>query len=406
MRPNLTGGTLNRTAGGYAFGAGSAGRSARYFSHSPAAPAQVIHSVSQAVRAFVVTGQKAQFDGVDPRTGEKRFKAVSALQDETTRRVNGLPKAAPGSYIDFNINPTVTVLTPLASADNRVSFAMQQTLCNDDLLDVLSVDFSRTLKDLAVVLSDLKKLSVLGDLPITYRKSTLRVHFPGCDYATVEKLCTEIGIQRALITQDEDLVEIENALGPAGDTALSLQFPLAPDTCGKGPDSEDYFRDAYYYRYFREDTNLPQAASRDQIVWQNMIEATTTMAPQQQQQQQQHPIKKQTIDAVSSAMTVTGSMLDDGNDDIRENYRDKSGYFSSPDAFDTLNGSELDDDIDSQSLYDEHRYLHHHRDGGDIVSSRDLADRNSGSHVEQVEDYQGFEGIYRFIEQCDSAVRR
>ena len=400
LRPNLTGGTLNRTAGGYAFGAGGAGRSARYFSHSPAAPAQVIHSVSQAVRAFVVSGQKAQFDGVDPRTGENRFRAVSALQDETTRKVNGLPKTAPGSYIDFNINPTVTVLTPLASADNRVSFAMQQTLCNDDLLDVLSVDFSRTLKELAVVLHDLKKLSTLGDLPITYRKSALRVHFPGCDYATVEKLCTEIGIQRALIMQDEDFVEAANLTGPVPVTALGLQFPLAPVTYDKGLDPEDHHQDAYYCS--KEDMKFARAASRDQIEWQNMVEATTT-APQQ------HLLKNQAADAVSSAMTVTGSLLDDINDSnlhIVDDYRN-SGHLSPPDGFDTLNSSELDD-ITIPLPCNEHRNLFQHQDGGDVPSSGYVMDRDtgSGSYVNPVEDYQGFEGIYRFIEQCDSAVRR
>ena len=400
LRPNLTGGTLNRTAGGYAFGAGGAGRSARYFSHSPAAPAQVIHSVSQAVRAFAVSGQKAQFDGVNPRTGEKKFKAVSALQDKTTRKVNGLPKTAPGSYVDFNINPTVTVLTPLASAGNRVSFAMQQTLCNDDLLDVLSVDFSRTLKELAVVLNDLKKLSALGDLPITYCKPALRVHFPGCDYATVENLCIELGIQRALITQDEEFVELDGVAAVTSDSALGLQFPLAPITYGKGLDPGDHHHNFYYSS--KEDVDLlGQAASRDQIEWQNMVEGTNT-APQKR------PFENQAADAVSSAMTVTGSMFDDINDNkgnIVDKYR-SSGHLSSPDGFDTLNSSDLDD-ITIPLPYDEHRYPYqYHQNGGDTISSSKPLDQNISSNIEQVGDYQGFEGIYRFIEQCDSAVRR
>jgi hypothetical protein len=73
----------------------------------------VLNNVSQAVRAFLVGGQKAQFDGVNPHNGEKRFKTVSALQDQVNRTLNKVPKATPGSYISFNINPTVTALTPL-----------------------------------------------------------------------------------------------------------------------------------------------------------------------------------------------------------------------------------------------------------------------------------------------------
>ncbi|KAJ5546778.1 hypothetical protein N7494_004363 [Penicillium frequentans] len=68
LRPNLTGGTLGRTAGGYAIGAGRFG-GARYFSHGAAAPAQVIQNVSQGVRAFFLSGQKIRFDGIDPPYG-------------------------------------------------------------------------------------------------------------------------------------------------------------------------------------------------------------------------------------------------------------------------------------------------------------------------------------------------
>src|SRR5271170_394506 len=79
LRPSFTGGTLCRSAGGYGTGAGRVG-GVRYFSHSPAAPAEVVNNVSQAVRAFWLSGQKAHYDGINPRSGEKRYKAVSELQ--------------------------------------------------------------------------------------------------------------------------------------------------------------------------------------------------------------------------------------------------------------------------------------------------------------------------------------
>lgn len=52
LRPNLTGGAIPRTAGGYSLGGGRVG-GARYFSHTPAAPAQVLN-VRRALPYFIV----------------------------------------------------------------------------------------------------------------------------------------------------------------------------------------------------------------------------------------------------------------------------------------------------------------------------------------------------------------
>jgi hypothetical protein len=221
LRPNLTGGTLGRTAGGYGWGSGRAG-GARYFSHGPAAPAQVINNVSQAVRAFLVGGNKAQFDGVNSHNGEKRFKTVSVLQDQASRTLNKTPKASPGSYISFNINPTVTALTPLKAVKGFTSFAQEkETLNAEGLLDVLSVDFSRAVKELAAVLKDIQRLAALGDLPISYENSVLKVHFPGCDAQTVETICNDFEVSRGTIHEDE---EFSSFVG----SDIALLFPFAP----------------------------------------------------------------------------------------------------------------------------------------------------------------------------------
>ncbi|RAR10534.1 hypothetical protein DDE83_005038 [Stemphylium lycopersici] len=221
LRPNLTGGTLGRTAGGYSWGSGRAG-GARYFSHGPAAPAQVINNVSQAVRAFLVGGNKAQFDGINSHNGEKRFKTVSALRDQVNRTLNKAPKASPGSYISFNINPTVTALTPLKAAKGFTSFTQEkETLNTAGLLDVLSVDFSRAVKELAAVLNDIQLLATLGDLPISYKNSVLKVHFPGCDAQTVETICDDLGVSRGTVQEDE---EFSSFVG----SDIALLFPFAP----------------------------------------------------------------------------------------------------------------------------------------------------------------------------------
>jgi len=221
LRPNLTGGALGRTAGGYTVGSGRVG-GARYFSHGPACQAQVVQNVSHGVRAFVIGGQKAQYDGMTAR-GEKRYKAITALEVETSRRVRSLPRATPGSYVNFRINPTITALTPVSSIVGFDASGAPPTdhLNTEGLLDVLSADFSRALKDLAATLNDLRRLSLLGDLPITYQGQYLRVHFPGVDAETVERLCEELNVTRGMVTQDP-------AFDAFAGTEIALLFPFAP----------------------------------------------------------------------------------------------------------------------------------------------------------------------------------
>jgi hypothetical protein len=230
LRPNLTGGAFPRTQGGYSLG----GNGARYFSHTPAAPAQVVQNVTMAMRAFSLSGQKARFDGLGPR-GEKRYRAVSALEHEAFAKMSAAPRAAPGSFVDFHLSPTVTALSPLMAAfpyrsavpGIKPETVAAATLCADGLLDALSVDFARALKDLSAIFSDLKKLSGLGDLPVMLEKTNiLRVRFPGVDADTVERLCDDLTIQRGIVGQDPDF-EVANGV------PIALRFPFAPDAAAE-----------------------------------------------------------------------------------------------------------------------------------------------------------------------------
>ncbi|ROT35584.1 hypothetical protein SODALDRAFT_328951 [Sodiomyces alkalinus F11] len=222
LRPNLTGGAMPRTQGGYSIGGG-----ARYFSHTPAAPAQVMQNVGVAMRAFLLSGKKARFDGLNER-GDKRYKAVSALEHEVGCKMARLSRFAPGSYVDFQLSPTITALSPLAAAFPFPSApaAMDEaaaTLNQEGFLDVLSEDFGRALKDLATIFADLRRLAVLGDLPVTLEKShTVRVRFPGVDAETAERLCEDVGLQRGVICQDADF-------DASGGVSMALRFPFAPD---------------------------------------------------------------------------------------------------------------------------------------------------------------------------------
>lgn len=102
--------------------------------------------------------------------------------------------------------------------------AAAATLNQEGFLDALSVDFGRALKDLAIIFADLKRLAVLGNLPISLEgPHTLRVRFPGVDVETAERLCEDVGLQRGVVGQDADF-------DTRGDVAMALQFPYAPDT--------------------------------------------------------------------------------------------------------------------------------------------------------------------------------
>ncbi|KAF2029417.1 hypothetical protein EK21DRAFT_101190 [Setomelanomma holmii] len=324
LRPNLTGGTLGRTAGGYGWGSGRAG-GARYFSHGPAAPTQVINNVSQAVRAFLVGGQKAQFDGVNPHNGEKRFKAVSALQDQVNRTLNKVPKATPGSYITFNINPTVTALTPLKAVKGFASFSQEKdSLNNEGLLDVLSVDFSRAVKELAAVLKDLQRLSELGDLPISYEHSTLKVYFPGCDAESVEILCNDLGVSRGAVHEDEDF---DAFVG----TDIALLFPFAP--------SQTPSECSFFDKPVKERQHVQPV-----IDWQHMLSPSS----------------------ISSGEYSTHS--EHSFDDLADFTEGRNPWLSpSPSGYESLHTSEAEE-------MDMHTPM----------------------------EYQGIEGMYRFMAQCES----
>ena len=336
MRPNLSGGAFGRTAGGYSLGSGRVG-GARYFSHAPAAQAQVISNVSQAVRAFFVGGQKVQYDGVNPRNGEKRFKAVTALQDEACRKMESVPKATPGSYINFSVNPTITALTPLSTVPGFSARSRKiESLNTEGLLDVLTVDFSRALKELATILNDLKRLAALGDLPITYQNSCLRVHFPGCDMDTVERLAVELGLQRGIVGQD---LEFDQFVG----TEIALMFPFASS---KTASECAFFDEPVNRRLFYQDI----------FDWRSDGQPKTLTSPDFSTRSQQ-----------------SEDMID--YDRVEDN-----PWLSSPSGYESLHSSELDD---SGRVYEKH-----------------------GDSKHSPLEYQGIEGIYRFIEQCDAATRR
>jgi hypothetical protein len=369
LRPNLTGGTLNRTAGGYTLGGGKLGGQ-RYFSNGPAAPAQVVQNVSQAVRAFWLTGSKAQYDGVNGR-GNKQYRTVSATKHTVMRKIAGLHKATPGSHVDFRVNPTITALAglngvagyPTWSREEQDETAEPQTHLNSTgLLDILQTDFSRSLRDLSAILADIKRLASLGDLPITYENTpsgtVLRIHFPGTDGETVDRLCEEMNITRGIVTEDADFDAFVGS-------DIALMFPFAPSkTASLGYHSSD---DGMF------ETVAP--AQRDSSNWNNM------------------PIE-------DSILSETEHVYD---------YADADEDYSMH--------SEQDIDLlsHSESQHDDKLFLEESanpwRSQTEGYGSGSSESWKSQSHDQQESDdrnvpleYQDFEGIRQFIELCDGAA--
>ncbi|KAL8863049.1 MAG: hypothetical protein Q9178_000422 [Gyalolechia marmorata] len=268
LRPNLTGGALPRTAGGY--GLGGTAQGVRHFSHVGGVQAQVVQNVSAGFRAFCIGGGKARFDGFDQKTGAKKFKAVSEAEDRALRKIHRSASAwAKGSNLEFRLNPTITALS--ASFPTSTGRSLEaQTLGTAGFLDTLGADFARALKDLSAILTDLKRVAAFGDLPISlttskHGGSTLSIRFAGCDADTVGRLCDEVGVRRGVIREDE-------AWNDDKDVEMALLFPFAPSQSVS--DSEG--GSALFTKTLHADSYI----APEQVEWRNMMSPSGHGRPQ------------------------------------------------------------------------------------------------------------------------------
>lgn len=376
LRPNLTGGTLCRSAGGYNLGAGRVG-GVRYFSHGPAQPAEVIQNVSQAVRAFWLNGHKARFDGYSSKTGGKRYRAVSPAQDKARQAFDACHAHSAGGFVDFKISPTVTAVGPLASVPRAttspsssctesVTASQTATIADEYVMNTLAIDFARALKDLAAVMNDLKRLAVLGALPLLLiNETTLRVRFPGCDADTVESLCTELGIRRGIVGQDEDF-EVQHG------AEMALLFPFAPSKPASDAD--------HYDLHGGRPTKRPK---RDNVDWSDMLSPARVHSP--------------SLSAGSFEFETISPRANGQQEDVI-GYMSANGeivanpWLSDPrpvslSDYESLHPSETEEDV-AMYFRPDHRAYSTER-----------------GHDESQAEYEGIEGIYRFIEQCDHARR-
>ena len=297
------------------------------------------------VRAFFVGGGKARFDGVDPITGEKRFRSVTNTEDEVLNKFEKhVSGASKGANLEFRLSPTITALFPSTS----------QTLGSVDVLDALSIDFARALKDLSLTLSDLRRLSALGNLPLnvttTCKGPILSVRFAGCDAETVARLCEELGVFRGIVREDESWDHDK-------DVEMALLFPFAPTNQSKSGSE-----------YFEHRATVDTVIAPEQLEWQAMM-------------------------SLSAGIDTPGSTL---------SYEDVGHPVMTP-AYDSTSQSGYES-MKESDFADHDPYLHyrahsHHHQG--------VRDSSSGlDSQQQSHDFKGLEGIYRFLQECDNAHGR
>jgi hypothetical protein len=212
----------------------------------------------------------------------------------------------------------------------------------------LSIDFARALKDLAAIMNDLKHLSTLGDLPISLHDSTtLRVRFPGCDADTVERLCRELNIKRGIVGQDEDF-DTRNG------TEMALLFPFAPSKTASETGLENYGRPIKRIR-------------KDRVEWHEML-----TPPQRGSAGFSHV----------SATSQSRDAFEFVDEAMGEN-----PWIESPGEYSSLHESELLETDDPVTYFFQPQAA--------VPARYERSNAETG--------YEGLEGIYRFIEQCDRA---
>ena len=309
--------------------------------------------MSAGIRAFFIGGGKARYDGIDPITGEKRFRSVTQAEDAVYQKwENTISK---GTDLNFRLSPTITALCPCFSTSAQDPTTTLNTL---GLLDNLSVDFARALKDLSVILTDLQRLSLFGDLPISLTTKSsgpiLTVRFPGCDADIVSRLCDEVGVRRGIIVEDEAWNEKGSK-----DVEMALLFPFAPSASPSITSEED--DDAARYFTFNGNQRMEKpVVQQDQLDWRHMLSPST------------YPNSLHDNTSFDDFATLKSPMI--------------SPHSHSPSGYESLRDSDFDPDDPFQHTLSPLK-----------APSHDTRSRST--------DYEGVEGIYKFLQECED-VRR
>lgn len=287
------------------------------------------------------------------------------------KKWSATPYSSPrGTSLDFQLCPTVTALLSSSSSSSSISSGESptsspaehepSTLNSTGVLRALSSDFARAFRDLALVTHDLSKLATLGDLPLslihTPSGPLLRVRFPGCDADTVSALCDEVDIRRGVIVEDPSWAQ-------SRDADMALLFPFAPMEHSYSESESDLDGLADYGReYFvRPGRKLKNSESG------NGGELISTLH--------------------SQALTPSIS-----SSQPEEDYTSFISDISASEGFPTLLPSSYASIALSSASHTSHRH-------GD---SHSLTETEPEMETAQ---YEGVEGIYRFLQEIEDARR-
>lgn len=297
-------------------------------------------------------GGKVRFDGLDAKTGEKRFKSISSTEDEILRKLEKRHEAfVKGTNLEFQLSPTITALSTTLFPQ---TVSNELTLADPDILFNLSADFAHALKDFSAILTDLRSLSTLGALPITLSTTplgpVLTCRFPGCDAESVTRLCDEVGIKRGIIREDE-------AWQRDRDSEMALLFPFAPGVGTQAPSDDEAM-------LLSGQCPVPPS---EEVGWNHMVSPPRSVTS---------ILSAASNDEVFDTLTEHRSLMDpepQGNNHI-------------PSAISGYGGSLRGSDFASDDAY--------------LPGQNEFLPRG-----EEFSAFEGLEGIYRFLRECEDARR-
>lgn len=116
-----------------------------------------------------------------------------------------------GSYVDFDMSPTITI-PPVSQLSN-------------DIVDNLTQDIERHIAQLQAMAENVKKLATLGELPISIENSSLRVYFPNCEPEQVHSLLNSTEVTQGTIRSQNDS-NIISSSESVSETSSSMSFYL------------------------------------------------------------------------------------------------------------------------------------------------------------------------------------
>lgn len=367
-----------------------------------------------------------RYDGVDEVTGEKKWKVVGKAEGDVYQKLRKhsfsgqgekwQPRQDIGTSLDFHISPTITAFLSQSSPTNDKSspFENDMTLQTTGLLPALSMDFARALHDLSLIYRDLDLLSQFGALPFTLLHHgggeqpgtqqggggpVLRVRFPGCDADAVTRLCDEVGVKRGIVVEDEEwCVKKGNK-----EVDMALLFPFAPSSRGSDADGESAAGMGGYFTHKQTPRAPPppQQGSSDIDASLHSISHTSTQYTINPALVHDIDINLSTIPSLPSSSSGRDLDMDLeilSNIDLHQSIMGTETGTGT----DIFTPSHLSSDDYYNYDYDQHSIspsLQQHQQHQQVAATH----THTHTHTDAA-DYEGMQGIYRFLQECDEAA--